>query len=129
MKKYNIGSIVSADLTTPEADILRDFYKEVIGWECEELQMNDADGAYPDYVMKDDQGNWMGGICHARGVNKGIPPIWMIYINVADISDSIRKCKELGGKVIKESRSKEGVLQYAMIQDPAGAIMAITKEV
>lgn len=128
MKKYNIGSIVSADLTTPEADSLKDFYREVIGWESEELLMKDGEEAYSDHIMKDGQGNWVGGVCHARGVNMGIPPVWIVYINVADISESIRKCKGLGGKVIKESRNKEGVLQYAMIQDPAGAILAITKE-
>ena len=128
MRKYNIGSIISADLTAPEADSLEDFYREVIGWESEELLMKDGEEAYPDYIMKDGQGNWVGGVCHARGVNKGIPPVWIVYINVADISESIRKCKELGGKIIKESRNKEGILHYAMIQDPAGAIMAITKE-
>lgn len=128
MKKYNIGAIISADLTTPQAGSLKDFYKEVIGWESEEMQLKDGDETYSDYVMKDDQGNWVGGVCHARGANKDIPPVWMVYVNVADISESIRKCKELGGKIIKESRNKEGVLQYAMIQDPAGAIMAITKE-
>lgn len=127
MKKYNIGAIISADLTTPQAGSLKDFYKEVIGWESEEMQQKDGEETYPDYVMKDDQGNWVGGVCHDRGANIGIPPVWMVYINVADISESIRKCKELGGKIIKEARNKKGELQYAMIQDPAGAILAVTK--
>lgn len=127
MKDYNVGAIISADLTTSQAGSLKNFYEAVIGWKSEEMQQKDGEETYPDYVMKDDQGNWVTGVCHARGVNIGIPPVWMVYINVADISESIRKCTELGGKIIKEARTKEGELQYAMIQDPAGAILAVTK--
>src|SRR5690606_7418760 len=107
-EKYKIGAIISADLTTPQAGSLKDFYKEVIGWESEEMQQKDGEETYPDYVMKDDQRNWVAGVCHARGANISIPPVWMVYINVADISESIRKCKELGGKIIKEAGNKEG---------------------
>ena len=99
----------------------------MIGWESEEMQQKDGEETYPDYVMKDDQRNWVAGVCHARGANISIPPVWMVYINVADISESIRKCKELGGKIIKEAGNKEGELQYAIIQYPAGAIFAVTK--
>lgn len=31
-KSISIGSIISADLTVENADQIRDFYKEVIGW-------------------------------------------------------------------------------------------------
>ena len=127
-KKYEIGSIISTDLTIENADEMRDFYKQVIGWESEDLTMKDENGTSADYVMKDAAGNWVGGVCHSRGVNKGIPPQWIVYINVADIAQSLETCKKLGGKVIKESRLSDGTLQYAMIQDPAGAILAITKE-
>src|SRR5690606_15439699 len=100
-KKTPIGSIVSTDITVDAPKQLIEFYKEVIGWEEEGLLMKDESGTYTDYVMKDDQGNWIGGICHHRGVNKGIPPQWIVYINVADIKQSIDKCLQLGGKVIK----------------------------
>src|SRR5690606_21996519 len=107
---------------------LIEFYKEVIGWEEEGLLMKDESGTYTDYVMKDDQGNWIGGICHHRGVNKGIPPQWIVYINVADIKQSIDKCLQLGGKVIKTSANQVGSLQYAIISDPQGAVLALTQE-
>lgn len=126
--KYNIGAIVSADITVPKADLLKDFYTQVIGWQTEDFSMKDGDGAYTDYVMKDDAGNWAGGICHSRGVNKDLPPQWIVYINVADIAQSVRKCVELGGKVLKESKNAEGEYQYALLQDPLGAVLAVTKE-
>lgn len=127
-KKFNIGAIVSTDITVPQADLLKDFYTQVIGWQTEDFHMKDDQGAYTDYVVKDDKGNWAAGICHSRGVNRDLPPQWIVYINVADIAQSIRKCIELGGKVLKESKNAEGVYQYALLQDPLGAVLAVTKE-
>lgn len=123
-----IGAIVSADLTIPNASEIRDFYTQVIGWESEDVSLNDDNGTYSDYVMKDKAGNWVGGVCHARGVNIGIPPQWIIYVTVADVAASLKCCAELGGKVLKVVRGKGDIIQYAFIQDPAGAVMALTKE-
>lgn len=127
MDKQKIGSIISTDLTIENADTLRDFYREVIGWGIEEMPMKDEDGTYADYIMKDSEGNWAAGVCHSRGSNRGLPPQWIVYINVADVAASMNKCTELGGTVLRESRLADGTLQYALIQDPQGAVLAITK--
>src|SRR5690606_18870698 len=99
-----------------------------VGWESEALEMKDEAGSYADYVVKDEAGNWVGGVCHARGVNADLPPQWIVYINVADIQQSIDACRAHGGKVLKESKFDDGTLQYALIQDPAGAVLALTRE-
>jgi predicted enzyme related to lactoylglutathione lyase len=124
-RKYYIGSIVSADLTVSNASQLKDFYAQVIGWTPEELKMGDNHG-YADYVMKDSGGNWAGGVCEAKGVNTGIPPQWIVYINVRDIKDSVEKCKEFGGEIVKEAFDADGNYIYAMLKDPFGAILAVT---
>lgn len=126
-KTYPVGSIISTDLTIPDADNIKNFYKEVIGWESEDMELSDESGAYADYVMKDTMGNGVGGVCHARGMNKDLPAQWIVYINVADITESLEKCLQLGGKVLKEQKGEDGTLYYALIQDPAGAILAVTK--
>lgn len=125
VKKNLIGTIVSADLTVPNAGQLKDFYAEVIGWTPEELKMGDKQD-YADYVMKDSGGNWAGGVCEAKGVNTGIPPQWIVYINVRDVKESVEKCKQLGGKIVKEAFDKDGNYHYAMLQDPFGAVLAVT---
>jgi len=126
-KTFHVGTIISADLTISDAENIRDFYQQVIGWGVEEMALNDETGPYADYVMKDDKGNWVGGVCHKRGANKDLPPQWIVYVNVKDIAKSVEKCLELGGKVLKESKNDDGSYQYALIEDPAGAILAITK--
>jgi predicted enzyme related to lactoylglutathione lyase len=124
-RKYNIGTIVSADLTVENASQVKDFYVQVIGWAPEELRMGSNLGS-TDYVMKDSGGDWAGGVCEAKGVNTGIPPQWIVYINVQNISESVEKCKGLGGKIIKEAFDSDGNHIYAMLQDPFGAILAVT---
>lgn len=126
-KKYPLGSIVSADITVQNAEGLRDFYENVVGWNIEEMQLKDESGPYTDYVMKDGSGNWAAGICHLRGPNTDMPPQWIVYVNVEDIERSVEKCKEFGGAVCKEQRNDRGILIYALIQDPTGAILALTK--
>jgi predicted enzyme related to lactoylglutathione lyase len=123
---FKKGQIISVDLTVEGAEKIRDFYSAVVGWQVENMPMKDGDDAYSDYVLKDESGGWVGGVCHHRGANKGIPSQWIVYVNVANIADSVKKCLELGGKVIRESKDKNGNYQYAMIQDPTGAILGLT---
>ena len=42
-----IGAITWMDITVPEADGLRDFYKNVVGWTTMDISMGD----YNDYCM------------------------------------------------------------------------------
>jgi uncharacterized protein len=121
------GTVISTDITVENASELKDFYAEVIGWQVEEMQLSDEGGAYADYVMKDQAGNWAAGVCHRRGVNADLPQGWIVYVAVADISKSIEAATRLGGLVLKEQKDAEGNYYYAMIQDPTGAVLALTK--
>jgi predicted enzyme related to lactoylglutathione lyase len=97
-----IGSISWADLTVENASELRDFYHEVVGWGTTGVDM----GGYDDFCMIESQtNNAVAGICHARGLNASVPPVWLIYITVTDLDVSMARCKELGGEV--DSRTEE----------------------
>jgi predicted enzyme related to lactoylglutathione lyase len=126
-KTYAIGSIVWADLTVPNAEAVRDFYRAVAGWSFMEVAMEDEAGAYADYGMQDQEGNAAAGVCHARGSNAGLPPQWMIYVNVADVDASLAVCRAHGGEVLREQKNDEGATLFAVIRDPAGATMALMR--
>ena len=49
----------------------------------------------------------------------------MIYLPVGDLAESLRRVREEGGKVIKESTGADGGCSYAVIQDPVGARLAL----
>lgn len=117
-----LGTVGWVDLTVPNADEVRDFYAGVVGWKPEALSMGD----YSDYVMTSpDDGAGVAGVCHARGVNAGLPPVWLIYIRVADVDESVRVCLEKGGKLLAPVKSMGPNGRYCVIQDPAGAVAAL----
>lgn len=120
-----MGRIMWVDLTVPNASATRDFYREVVGWTVQELEMRDGEERYADYVMNGGDGDSAAGVCHARGTNVGLPPVWMIYLPVGDIAESLRIVEEEGGKVIKASKGKDGKYVYAAIQDPVGVALAL----
>ncbi len=121
-----VGRIGWLDLTVPDASTTRDFYREVIGWSVHDVEMGDEGERYADYAMLDGGGDPAGGVCHARGVNLGLPPVWMLYLPVGDLDESLRRVEEEGGKVIKSARGKDGKYVYAAVQDPVGAHVALT---
>ena len=116
------GSILWTDLTVPNAEIVRDFYREVAGWGFTPVAME----GYSDYTMTSPaDGSAVAGVCHDRGVNAGLPAQWLIYISVADLDDSIRRCTNLGGSVVFGPRSMGPHGRYCVIRDPAGAVAAL----
>ncbi len=123
----NVGRILWLDLTVDDASATRDFYAEVVGWSVQDVAMTDGDAAYADYNMLAVDGSPAAGICHARGVNTGLPAVWMIYLPVRDLGESIRRVSEEGGQVIKEMRDGNDNYVYAAIQDPVGVSLALTQ--
>ncbi len=120
--KNTIGTIGWIDLTVPEAEKIRDFYAAVAAWKAAPVSM----GEYDDFSMVPLQGDSpVAGICHARGVNAGIPPQWMIYIHVADLDRAMEKCTQLGGRVKFGPTALGGEGRFCVIEDPAGAVAAL----
>ena len=116
-----IGKIGWIDMTVDDADGLRDFYQNVVGWETEPVSMGD----YSDYSMiVPGSGEAVSGICHARGSNAEMPGGWLIYITVADAAASAAACTANGGEVLVEPRSLAGG-RFCVIKDPSGAVAAL----
>jgi predicted enzyme related to lactoylglutathione lyase len=94
----------------------------VVGWSSSGLDM----GGYEDFLLfRPGLAEPMAGICHARGSNIDIPPQWLMYIVVADLERSIAECEARGGRVLTEARSAGRGARFRVIQDPAGAAVAI----
>jgi predicted enzyme related to lactoylglutathione lyase len=113
-------SIGWVDLTVDDAEGLRDFYASVMGWRPEPVDM----GEYADYNMCDASGAPSAGVCHARGGNAGLPPVWMVYFQVDDLDESVQQAEVGGGSVLQGPKGAGGG-RYAVMQDPAGTVFAI----
>lgn len=120
MAKPVNGSIAWVDLTIPEAPKLTDFYAQVTGWTVRPVKM----GKYDDYTLHAASGEAVAGVCHARGPNANLPPMWLIYIVVENLDSALQRCRELGGEVLTPVRMAGGS-RFAVIKDPAGACAAL----
>ncbi|MFQ5462274.1 MAG: VOC family protein [Phycisphaerae bacterium] len=119
--QQEIGAVTWVDLTVPDAERIKEFYSQVIGWHPEPVSVGD----YEDYGMVPPAATTeVAGICHARGINERLPPQWLIYITVEDVGRSARRCVELGGSIVDGPR-KLGAQQCCVLRDPAGAVAAI----
>jgi uncharacterized protein len=120
--KQATGTIVGFDLTVPDAPGIRDFYASVVGWRPEPVDMGD----YADFAMAAPaSGDWVAGVCHARGPNADLPPQWLVYVAVDDLDASMRRCTEAGGTLLTGVKGSEGGSRYCVIRDPAGAVLAL----
>ena len=116
------GRIAWSDLTIPNADELKEFYSDVVGWSPTAVEM----GEYQDYAMVPSGAeDPVAGICHRQGPNADLPAQWLIYITVPDLDESIRRCETRGGLVISGPKSMGGASRFCVIRDPAGAVAAL----
>lgn len=116
-----IGTLAWRDLTVADAEALRDFYRDVVGWFSQDVDM----GGYSDFSMvAPGTGETVAGICHARGTNANLPAQWLMYVVVEDLDHSMQRCTESGGEVIDGPRSL-GQGRFCVIRDPAGAVCAL----
>jgi predicted enzyme related to lactoylglutathione lyase len=120
-----VGCISWLDLTVSDALAIRDFYRQVVDWSAQDVEMADENGRYADYNLLGNDGIPAAGVCHARGVNLGLPPTWMIYLPVGDLAESVRRVRDGGGEIIKSTRGSDGEYTYAVVQDPVGACLAL----
>jgi len=116
-----VGKIGWIDITVDDAAGLRDFYKEVVGWDCDGVSMGD----YDDFSMlMPESREAVAGICHARGSNADLSGGWLIYIVVADVDASAASCEQRGGEVLVAPRGLAGG-RFCVIRDPSGATAAL----
>lgn len=120
-----LGRIVWLDLTVVDADSTRDFYREVVGFSVFEIAMDG--GSYADYAMLGGDNDGAAGVCHARGTNLGLPPVWLIYLPVGDLVESMRRVTSGGGQVLKEMPGPSGTTAHAVIVDPVGAVLVLSQ--
>lgn len=117
-----LGTIGWVDLTVPDAEGVRDFYRDVVGWTSTDVAM----GTYNDFAMVPPGAeNAIAGVCHARGGNASLPAQWLIYVYVENLDRSIEACKARGGEVVAGPKSAGESGRYCVVRDPAGAHLAL----
>jgi uncharacterized protein len=116
------GTLCWADLSTPDAKRASDFYSKLFGWQ---ISADPKDSS--DYLHIKNGKDFIGGIPPSSHRQPGVPPHWMIYIQVDDVDATASKAKEMGAKLYLPAVTMEGVGRMSIIADPQGAVFAVFK--
>jgi uncharacterized protein len=122
IEKHAPGSFCWLELATSDQNAAKTFYTTLFGWKVTEFPMGpgeiytifrleDRDAAAA-YTMRKEQRDM------------GVPPNWMVYIQVESADASAARAAELGGKVLAPPFDVMDVGRMAVIQDPTGAVFA-----
>jgi predicted enzyme related to lactoylglutathione lyase len=117
---YAPGTFCWADLGTPDAAAATRFYTALFGWTAEDRPM----GPDASYTMLHADGRAVAALYQQEAVQHG-PPHWLSYICVASASDAAARAKALGAMLLMEPFDVLDVGRMAMLQDPAGAVVAL----
>ena len=118
---YAPGAFCWADLGTPDAAAAKRFYTALFGWTAEDRPM--GPGAF--YTMLTLNGRAVAALYAQDPAPPGGPPHWLSYVSVASANDATRRAKELGGTVLVDPFDVLDVGRMALVQDPAGAVVAL----
>lgn len=121
----SVGRIAWLDLWVSEASATRDFYREVVGWSVQDVEREDGGERYTDYALCTPEGTAVAAVRHRRGVNRALPPVWLICLPVADLGESLGRVRDEGGEVVEATKGRTGPPIHAVIRDPVGACLAL----
>ena len=120
-ERYEPGTFCWVDLATTDPTGAKAFYRELFGWEAEDMPAGEA-GTYTMLRLDGDE------VCalyklDAGQREQGIPPYWFSYVSVEDAAATASRARELGGTVFGEAFDVLDAGRMAVIQDPTGAML------
>ncbi|MFN3429218.1 MAG: VOC family protein, partial [Candidatus Sericytochromatia bacterium] len=106
-------------LMTTDAAKAIPFYEKVVGWGT--TTMGEGEAAMPLFTrISHGQPESLASIGPAP---EGAPSHWATFVAVDHVTDATAKTRELGGQVLLERTEIPGVGAFAIIQDPAQAVI------
>jgi len=110
------------ELNSPDMGAASAFYAELFGWRWTSEDM----GEFGHYHMFRQNGVEHGGGVEMKGEAwAGIPPHWMVHVEVDDCDAACDKIRSLGGAVKYDPFDIPEVGRMAVVADPQGAVFSI----
>lgn len=117
------GSFCWIELGTTDQNAAKQFYSSLFGWTATDFPM----GPNEFYTMFGLDGR-NAGACYTLRPDlraQGVPPHWLLYVSVANADETAAKIGSAGGKVMAPPFDVMEFGRMAVLQDPAGATIAI----
>jgi uncharacterized protein len=122
--KMEVGQFCWNELATSNLVKAKDFYGKVFGWQFKEHDMGEMS-----YTTIESAGREFAGMWEIPSAEQNnISPHWMAYVLVDDVASSLNTARQNGAKVIKEVTEAGEMGQFAIIEDPTGAHLALWQQ-
>jgi predicted enzyme related to lactoylglutathione lyase len=120
------GSFIWYELITPDPEGAKAFYDAVIGWT---IDAQPAPGPVEYRMIGRSDGGNAGGVLRLTDEMQqgGARPIWLGYIAVDDVDQSVTSIEADGGKVQMPATDIPDVGRIAMVADPQGVPFYVMK--
>jgi predicted enzyme related to lactoylglutathione lyase len=107
------------DTSQPDPEAAVGFYRELFGWELEDVMPPDAPGRY---FMARIRG---GEVAAVGSIPEGAPQMatWNTYVWVESADETAAKVRDAGGTVLMEPFDVMDSGRMAMLSDPEGAVL------
>ena len=107
------------ELMTRDANASAKFYEALFGWVREDQAMGGST-----YSTLKSSGRPAAGMIVLPPEAESMPVMWMGYVTVDNLEDSVAKARELGATIHKDITSIQ-MGRFAIIADPQGAIIGL----
>jgi predicted enzyme related to lactoylglutathione lyase len=123
MTSYANGVPSWVDLATPDLGAAKEFYATLFGWDYDD-QPTDGPG---DYTMARRNGQNAAGMMPLSDemAASGMPPVWSVYVSVDDIEATLARVEPAGGTTMGPVMDAMNAGRFAVIADPAGAVICL----
>jgi len=123
LPEYKPGTFCWVELGTTNASAVKDFYKQLFGWEYHDNEV----APNMTYTMIKLNGKDVGGLYQMSSemLAQGIPPHWLSYVSVANADDAVAQAKAAGATVMNGPFDVMTAGRMAVIKDPTGSVFAV----
>jgi predicted enzyme related to lactoylglutathione lyase len=116
-----LGGVCWNELGTRDSAAAGEFYSKMFGYDVDVMPF---DGSTYTILKQGDAQR--AGVMQMNGEQfAGIPPHWMPYFWVENAAASVETAKKLGASIKVPSTPIPGIGNFAVIQDPQGAVFSI----
>jgi uncharacterized protein len=119
--RYIPGVPCWIDTTQPDPEAAAAFYRDLFGWELEDVMPADAPGRY---YMARLRGGDVGAVASQPEGQSG-PAAWNTYVWVEDADETAGKVRAAGGTVLMEPADVGDSGRMAVCADPSGATFSV----
>jgi uncharacterized protein len=113
-----VHRVVHFEIPIDEPDRAGPFYRDTFGWTVTPF----GDAGYWTLTTGEPPGVGAEGALTAR---EGAPEGVLIYVGVDDITSTLAKVTEAGGKVEREREEIPGIGFWALFRDPEGNLLGL----